>query len=88
MINNKLKRYHLLLFSTGRYPVLNFRCYVTGEKLWFDRGSNPGPFADRANTTTELPSHPVNYHQQLFSLTLPSYSYSQKVVDVVKMYMN
>ena len=23
---------------------------VTGEKLWLDRGSNPGPFGDRANT--------------------------------------
>jgi len=22
-------------------------------------GSNPGPFRDRANTTTELPSYPV-----------------------------
>ena len=32
---------------------------VTGEQLGLDRGSNPWPFADRANTTTELPSHPV-----------------------------
>ena len=32
--------------------------FVTGEKLWLDRGSNPKPFADRANTTTELPRHP------------------------------
>ena len=27
--------------------------------MWLDRGSNPGPFADRANTTSELASHPV-----------------------------
>ena len=40
---------------------------VTGEKLWLDRGSNPGPFTDHANTL------PLSYratrlsHQQPFT---------------------
>ena len=48
--------------------------YVTGEKLWRNRGSNPEPFADHANT---LPlSYPAirSYYQQLFTLILPGYT--------------
>ena len=30
--------------------VLCLDLFVTGEKVWIDRGSNPGSFADRANT--------------------------------------
>ena len=45
---------------------------VTGEKLWLDRGSNPGPLADLANT---LPlSHPVisptTFHLNSTSVTI------------------
>ena len=43
-----------------------YMCYMltpkcnTGAKLWLNRdSSNPRPFTNRANTTTELPSYPV-----------------------------
>ena len=53
---------HLLYVCLFQLFIISGYVYstsVTGEKLWLDRGSNPGPFADRTNTTTELPSHPV-----------------------------
>ena len=36
-------------------------------------GSNPGPFADRANTLPLSYRATRSYHQQLFTLTLPGY---------------
>ena len=51
----QFQSFKLKIYNVFRY----INIYVTGEKLWLDRGSNPGPFADLVNTTTELPSHPV-----------------------------
>ena len=45
--------------------------YVTGEKLWLDRGSNPGPFADRANTLPLSYRATRSYHQQFSIWNLP-----------------
>ena len=48
---------------------------VTGEKLRTDQGSTPGPHENRADTTTELPSHPVAnqsfFHHIPDQVTLP-----------------
>ena len=60
----RLSHFSSIIWYTGTVNV-------TGEKLWLDRGSSPGPFADCANTL------PLSYrvtrssHQQLFTLTLP-----------------
>ena len=44
--------------------------YVTGEKLWPDQGSNQGPSADHANTTTELIFKlPVNLTTITYNIT-------------------
>jgi len=53
--------------------ALNYMVNVTGETLWLNQMSNPGPFAIHTNTTTELTSHMV-IHQQRFTLNLPRYT--------------
>ena len=45
--------------------------YVTAEKLWLDRGSNPGPFADRANTLPLSYRTTRSYHQPFSTWNLP-----------------
>ena len=30
--------------------LIGIELYATGQKLWPNRNSNPGPFVDRANT--------------------------------------
>ena len=46
---------------------------LTGEKLWLDRGSNLGFFADRAKTLP-LSYRATRLYQQLFTLTLTGYT--------------
>ena len=45
--------------------------YVTGENLWLDRGSNPGPFPGRANTLPLSYRATRSYHQQFSTWNLP-----------------
>ena len=45
--------------------------YVIGEKLWRDRGSNPVPFADRANNLPLSYRATRSYHQQFSTWNLP-----------------
>ena len=56
-------------YRLNRFSTVFF--YVGGEKMWLDRGSNPGSFADRANTLPLSYQATRSYHQQLFTLTLP-----------------
>ena len=51
-----------------------FGLFVTGEKVLLDRGSNPGPFADRANTLPLSYRTTQSYHQPIITLTLPGYT--------------
>ena len=59
---------------TYNWGKKSWRTYVTGEKLWLDRGSNAGPFADRANTLPLSYRATRSSHQQLFTWTLPGYT--------------
>ena len=45
--------------------------FVTGGQLWLNRSSNPGPFADRANTLPLSYRATRSSHQQLFTWNLP-----------------
>ena len=47
--------YKYFYLFAKRTTFIKLHPFVEGEKLWLDQG----PFDDRTNTTTELPSHPV-----------------------------
>ena len=49
---------------------------VAGEKMWLDRDSNPGFFADDANTLPLSYRATWSYHQQHFTLNLPRLQYA------------
>ena len=49
------------------YQCYQSGVYITGENVWLDRGSNPGPFADRANTLPLSYRATRSYHQQFFT---------------------
>ena len=63
ILQKRNRKYQVLYNNYTTYITSSFFILtsfnVTGEKLWLDRDLNPGPFAYRANTTTELTSHPV-----------------------------
>ena len=49
-------------YRLNHLSTVGFLCwepFATGEKLWLDRGSIPGPFADHVNT---LPLSYQSYH--------------------------
>ena len=71
-MNDKLSTRLLISGSWVRVP--RYEPFVTGEKLWLDRGSNPGPFADHANTLPLSYRATRSSHQQLFTWTLPGYN--------------
>ena len=58
--------YKYFYLFAKRTTFIKLHPFVEGEKLWLYQGSNPGPFDDRTNTTTELPSHlfisPTTFH--------------------------
>ena len=65
---------HLLYVCLFQLFIISGYVYstsVTGEKLWLDRGSNPGPFADPANTLPLSYRVTRSYHQQKSTWKLP-----------------
>ena len=65
--------HRLTVTTSPQWVFLCWEPFVTGEQLWLDRDSNPGTFADRANTLPLSYRDTRSYHRQLFTLTLPTY---------------
>ena len=63
----------MVIVKSQEMSILKYlmQTYVAGEHLWLERVSNPGPFADRANTLPLNYQATRSFHQQLFTLNMP-----------------